>query len=50
MLVWTAPDGIDCARMRSLEISDKGEAMGRAAGVWHHRRWMKLMEVPHAPS
>jgi hypothetical protein len=27
-----------------------GEAMGRAAGVWHHRRWMKVMEVPHAPS
>jgi hypothetical protein len=25
----------------------KGEAMGRAAGVWHHRRWMKVMEVPH---
>ena len=21
--------------------------MGRAAGVWHHRRWMKAMEVPH---
>src|SRR5271169_6455078 len=20
--------------------------MGRAAGVWHHRRWMKLMEFP----
>jgi hypothetical protein len=20
--------------------------MGRAAGVWHHRRWMKVMEVP----
>ena len=25
LLVWTAPGGIDCARMRSLEISDKGD-------------------------
>jgi hypothetical protein len=25
LLVWTAPDGIDCARMRSLQISDKGD-------------------------
>ena len=24
VLVWTAPDGINCARMRSLVISDKG--------------------------
>ena len=23
--------------------------MGRAAGVWRHRRWMKVMEVPDAP-
>ena len=21
-----------------------------SGGVWHHRRWMKVMEVPHAPS
>src|SRR3954453_20003502 len=25
LLVWTAPDGIECARMRSLLISDKGD-------------------------
>lgn len=25
LLGWTAPDGIACARMRSLQISDKGD-------------------------
>jgi hypothetical protein len=25
VLVWTAPDGIDCAKMRSLLISHKGD-------------------------
>jgi transposase len=24
-------------------------AMGRAARLWHHRRWMKPMELPHDP-
>jgi hypothetical protein len=34
MLVWTAPDGIDCARMRSLQISDNGD-----------RPWNRLAEL-----
>ena len=34
LLVWTAPDGIDCARMRSLQISDKGD-----------RPWNRLAEL-----
>ena len=34
VLVWTAPDGIDCARMRSLQISDKGD-----------RPWNRLAEL-----
>ena len=31
---WTAPDGIDCARMRSLQISNKGD-----------RPWNRLAEL-----
>ena len=31
---WTAPDGIDCARMRSLQISNKGD-----------RLWNRLAEL-----
>src|SRR3954451_17912124 len=31
---WTAPDGIECARMRSLQISDKG-----------NRPWNRLAEL-----
>src|ERR1700674_2400711 len=31
---WTAPDGIDCARMRSLQISDNGD-----------RPWNRLAEL-----
>ena len=34
MMVWTAPDGIDCARMRSLQISNKGD-----------RPWNRLAEL-----
>ena len=34
MMVWTAPDGIDCARMRSLQISDNGD-----------RPWNRLVEL-----
>ena len=34
MMVWTAPDGIDCARMRSLQISDNGD-----------RPWNRLAEL-----
>ena len=34
LLVWTAPDGIKRARMRSLEISDKGD-----------RPWNRLSEL-----
>jgi hypothetical protein len=34
LLVWTAPDGIDCARLRSLQISDKGD-----------RPWTRLAEL-----
>jgi hypothetical protein len=53
-------DGVDGARAASGSMKGRakmvvvrateGEAMGRAAAVWHHRRWMKVMEVPHAPS
>ena len=28
MMVWTAPDGIDCARMRSLQIQTMETARG----------------------
>jgi hypothetical protein len=45
-----APNGISVLRWSLSSTHLKGEAMGRAAGVWHHRRWMKVMEVPHAPS
>src|SRR4051794_40383450 len=34
LLVWTAPDGIECARLRSLLISDKGD-----------RPWSRLAEL-----
>ena len=34
VMVWTAPDGIDCARMRSLQISDNGD-----------RPWNRLAEL-----
>ena len=34
MMVWTAPDGIDCARVRSLQISDNGD-----------RPWNRLAEL-----
>ena len=34
LLVWTAPDGIERARMRSLQISDKG-----------NRPWNRLAEL-----
>jgi hypothetical protein len=34
LLVWTAPDGIERARMRSLQTSDKG-----------NRPWNKLAEL-----
>ena len=34
VLGWTAPDGIDCARMRSLQISNKGD-----------RPWNRLAEL-----
>jgi hypothetical protein len=34
LLVWTAPDGIERARMRSLQISDKGD-----------RPWTRLAEL-----
>src|ERR1700722_11458351 len=34
LLGWTAPDGIACARMRSLQISLKGD-----------RRWNRLAEL-----
>jgi len=51
MMMWTAsPQRHHSAKAWSPERHKEGEAMGRAAGVWHHRRWMKLMEVPHAPS
>ena len=30
-------------------IPPSAEAMGRAARLWHHRRWMKPMELPHEP-
>jgi hypothetical protein len=54
-------DGVDVARAASgsmksrakmvvVETTSEGEAMGRAAAAWHHRRWIKVMEVPHAPS
>jgi hypothetical protein len=33
-LWWTAPDGIDCARMRSLQVSNKGD-----------RPWNRLAEL-----
>ena len=33
-LGWTAADGIDCARMRSLQISNKGD-----------RPWNRLAEL-----
>ena len=39
LLVWTAPGGIDCARMRSLEISDKrGRPWNRLAESGWTRR------------
>ena len=34
LLMWTAPDGIERARLRSLQISDKGD-----------RPWNKLAEL-----
>ena len=34
LLVWTAPGGIGCARMRSVLISDKGD-----------RPWTRLAEL-----
>ena len=34
LLGWTAPDGIDCARMRSLQISDRRD-----------RPWNRLAEL-----
>ena len=34
MLGWTAPDGIKCARLRSLQISDRGD-----------RPWNRLPEL-----
>jgi hypothetical protein len=34
VLGWTAPDGIDCARMRSLQISDRSD-----------RPWNRLAEL-----
>ena len=39
VLGWTAPDGIDCARMRSLQISNKGDRPGNrlAELAWIHR-------------
>jgi hypothetical protein len=50
MMMWTAsPQRHHSAKAWSQERHKEGEAMGRAAGVWHHRRWMKLMVVPHAP-
>jgi GTPase len=30
------------AKMVVVETTSEGEAMGRAAAVWHHRRWMKV--------
>jgi hypothetical protein len=49
-VVWTAPPRRhQSAKAWAPEAPQEGEAMGRAAGVWHHRRWMKLMVVPHAP-
>ena len=40
VLGWTAPDGIDCARMRSLQISNKGDRpWNRLAGLaWTRRK------------
>jgi hypothetical protein len=39
LLVWTAPGGIECARMRSLLISDKGDRPWNrlAASGWIRR-------------
>jgi hypothetical protein len=31
LLGWTAPDGINCARMRSLQISNEGAVRGDIA-------------------
>jgi hypothetical protein len=39
VLVWTAPDGIDCARMRSLLISDRGD-----------RPWKRLAGLGYTPT
>jgi hypothetical protein len=39
---WTAPDGIDCARMRSLQISNKGDRpWNRLAGSLG-RSWLPI--------
>src|ERR1700676_1759649 len=38
VLGWTAPDGITCVRMRSLQISLKGD-----------RRWNRLAELGWTP-
>jgi hypothetical protein len=35
VLVWTAPYGISCARMRLLEISDKGAVRGPDYPNWN---------------
>ena len=33
MLGWTAPDGIDCARMRSLQISNRGPSVEQISRI-----------------
>jgi len=38
------------ATLMGALLREIAAAKGRAAGVWYHRRWMKVMEVPHAPS
>jgi hypothetical protein len=35
LMVWTAPYGIECARMRLLQISDKGAVRERDYPNWH---------------
>jgi hypothetical protein len=34
----------------SLEQPFEGRSYGASGGVWHHRLWVKVMEVSHAPS
>jgi hypothetical protein len=35
VMVWTAPYGISCARMRLLQISDKGAVRGPDYPHWN---------------